>query len=709
MAIERSTSNTPIERMHDAFPDAKPSGNEGWYSARCSGHDDRSASLSFREDDKGHIIIKCHAGCSREEILKGAHLTEAALHPNGSYRPIIRIRSKLELIDLAYDKLIPWQYLFNELKIEDEYRWHGMSVVKIPYFTREGEEHTKIRVRTELSGNRGSMWDEDTPGSIIPYGLHKLAMAEEQKRLTIGEGESDAWTYWFHGLPYLGIPGASNVDCLDVKYLHNIPRIYIIQEPDKAGKQFYKKLHSHLRKSGYKGEIFVLPFQKLSGHKDPNALHKALKGKDFKQHIQDMMAHATTSGDELDRSRTPKPQTYRLSDLQKEEFPPLKWAIPDILPEGLTWLCGKPKLGKSWMLLSMMCAVAFGGVALGNVPVEEGEVLYLSLEDNKRRLKNRANIVLDNLKASDNFYYAINWPRLNEGGLEALEDWIIEHPKARLIGIDTWAKIKPQQRGQNQKLQYDEDYDALTPLQELAGKYGIAIVLVHHMRKQESDDPIDMVAGSVALQGAVDGFLLLYRKRGESDARLFITGRDIEDEQDLVLNFNQANASWTIKGNSDEVASTPERQAIIDVLKPHPEGLTLKQIADKLKKNINTTRNLIVSLRNEKKIVLQNNVYSLVTHSNPSKSSSPSNHSKVDTSGSKEVTREETGYYGNDQTIVTLNQPEKPDEQEGYYAYYGNYTEGQHSNCFCGKTGIHLVQDQCFCEDCYSRYYGNKE
>jgi hypothetical protein len=532
-------------------------------------------------------------------------------------------------VDLAADKLLPWQFLFN-LGVEDEYLWHGSRVIKIPYYSAAGEEHSKVRVRTELSGNKGSRWDEDTPGDMIPYGLNKLDLARKQYYLLIGEGESDGWSCWWHDVPYLGVPGATNEKCLHAKMLADIPRVYIIQEPDKAGQGFYKRVHERLRTTGYKGEIYALPWKKLTGCKDPNALHKHLKGQGFKEKVLEALKAAITSGDEIDRHRRKKIEYYRLHNLQDETFPELRWAIPDILPEGLTWLRGKPKLGKSWMLLSMMCSIALGGVALGNVPVEQGEVLYLSLEDNKRRLKDRANKVLNNLKMSPNFYYRTDYPRLNDGGLEALEEFLQEHPNTRLIGIDTWAKIKPKASNSQQKQQYDEDYESLTPLQELAGKYNVSIVLVHHMRKQESDDPLDAVAGSVALQGAVDGFLLLYRKRGEDDARLFITGRDIEQEQEMVVTFNHDNATWTVKGSSDEFAGTPERQQILDVLKHAPDGLAAREIASRLSKNLYTTRNLLVSLRKEDKILLKNNVYSLVRHSEHSYTSYPSEHSEED-------------------------------------------------------------------------------
>jgi RecA-family ATPase len=64
------------------------------------------------------------------------------------------------------------------------------------------------------------------------------------------------------------------------------------------------------------------------------------------------------------------------------ELPPVSWAIPDILPAGVTILAGKPKLGKSWLALSLAEAIAAGGVAFGVKPVEKGKTLYLALEDN---------------------------------------------------------------------------------------------------------------------------------------------------------------------------------------------------------------------------------------------------------------------------------------------------------------------------------------
>jgi hypothetical protein len=118
--------------------------------------------------------------------------------------------------------------------------------------------------------------------------------------LPIGEGESDGWTFWLYDMPYLGVPGGKNEVCLNGATLHDIPRIYIIQEPDNTGKAFYSRVHRRLRFSGYTGEIYALPFKEITGSKDPNELHKRLirehKFSSFKEVMIQAFANAIPSG-----------------------------------------------------------------------------------------------------------------------------------------------------------------------------------------------------------------------------------------------------------------------------------------------------------------------------------------------------------------------------------------------------------------------------
>jgi hypothetical protein len=63
--------------------------------------------------------------------------------------------------------------------------------------------------------------------------------------------------------------------------------------------------------------------------------------------------------------------------------------VKGYLVEGATILAGRPKIGKSWLALDWSIAVARGGFCFGDVHCKEGDVLYIALEDNKRRLKSR--------------------------------------------------------------------------------------------------------------------------------------------------------------------------------------------------------------------------------------------------------------------------------------------------------------------------------
>lgn len=89
---------------------------------------------------------------------------------------------------------------------------------------------------------------------------------------------------------------------------------------------------------------------------------------------------------------------------------------------------------------------------------------------------------------------------------------------------------------------------------------------------------------------------------------------------------------WTVKGDADDntITNTPQQQDILNALVESEQGLTVKALAAKLDKNINTTRNLLQKLRNSEKVTLKNNVYSIVSRSSHSKDSNHSNHSKLD-------------------------------------------------------------------------------
>jgi len=223
-------------------------------------------------------------------------------------------------------------------------------------------------------------------------------------------------------------------------------------------------------------------------------------------------------------------------------------------------------------------------------------VLYLALEDNPRRLQGRLRKVLAGEKPPHDLVLTDRWPRLGEGGLEAIEAWLISHPDARLVIVDTLEKIRPKGAGRNV---YREDYEAVEPLLSLAARYNVAVLVVHHLRKGSADDPLDEVSGSHGLTGGVDGVLVLKRERGRADAFLFVTGRDIEQEREVALSWDAATAAWRIAGDAEEYRGSKERAEIGECLRSAQGPMGPKEVSDALGKEYNATKQLLWKMSND--------------------------------------------------------------------------------------------------------------
>ncbi len=272
----------------------------------------------------------------------------------------------------------------------------------------------------------------------------------------------------------------------------------------------------------------------------------------------------------VEPSKNGKIETFTAAELVVMVLPETKWAVKDLLPQGLSFLAGKPKTGKSWWALDVSLAIAFGGTALGTIDVEPGDVLYLAMEDTKRRLQDRVKKVMASMgdKAPEALTFATKWPRQDKGGILALAEWLEEHKgRARLVVIDTWAKFRPpKSAGGND---YDQDYEHASEVKGLADKYGVAVLPVHHCRKLAGDDPMDSLSGTLGLTGAADGAIIIRRERGQLDAVMFVSGRDVDERED-ALRWDKATCTWSILGNAASYRMSKERQKVVELLAKKP-------------------------------------------------------------------------------------------------------------------------------------------
>ncbi len=279
--------------------------------------------------------------------------------------------------------------------------------------------------------------------------------------------------------------------------------------------------------------------------------------------------------------------------LQGVDFPPLRFIVQDILPEGCTLLAGKPKSKKSWLALGIGEAVACGGKALGKLDVIQGRVLYLDLESNQRRMQSRLRATLGDRSAwPDNFHVFTEWPRGDEG-IRQLDQWMIAYPDTNLVIADILQNIRPA-RVKNAN-PYDEDYEAVKPLNMFAERHRIALIVIHHTRKAKADDVFDEISGSTGLSGGVANMWVVGRVPTTTDSILAIRGRDVTQDDDTALGWDEYLCQHILTGDAAQYAVGKERKAILDAMELG-RAYQPKEIAGILGKAVGTVNKLLLAL-----------------------------------------------------------------------------------------------------------------
>jgi hypothetical protein len=547
----------------------------------------------------------------------------------------------LTIADLAEAKELPADFL---RKVGLRNLSDGVG---IPYFSRDGAE-IAVKRRTAMKAKDGSFWPKGK--KLATYGDWHLDAAQKARMLNVVEGESDCWALWFHQLPALGIPGANAGKVLTAEHVECLDALYIHREPDHGGKSFVDGILARLRELQFVGKVFELRMPE--GIKDPADLH--IKDEEhFLENFETCIRasvllsnpddHVSGNGRQGTAGSAPRPevQIFTAAELANMELPEPTWAVPGIIPEGLSFLAGKPKLGKSWLALNLALAVATGGVALGLVHVASGEVLYLALEDTKRRLKDRIGKLEGRQEIREwpaTLYFAQSWPRQDKGGLAALLEWLGDHPAARLVIIDTWPRFRPIRPGKDH---YEEDYSHAAELKAVADSCKVPILSLAHCRKLEATDPLDEVSGTNGFTAAADGILVMKRERGQHDATIFLTGRDI-DEREIALRWEAQYALWSILGEAAEYRLSKQRKEVLDVLGKAGKPLTPTEAAPLLGKKVETVKSLFWNMANDNQLTVSDGKY---TCANPANCANPTDQPTVGAVGAVGAREQEDGPY----------------------------------------------------------------
>lgn len=245
-------------------------------------------------------------------------------------------------------------------------------------------------------------------------------------------------------------------------------------------------------------------------------------------------------------------ETITAASLMDMQFDPQYELIEGMLAPGLYILAGASKIGKSWLVLQIAHCVSMG-LSLWGRKVQKSEVLYLALEDTERRLQSRLMRICSGETGA--IVFATDAEKLSQGFEEQVSNFLNDHPEAKLVIVDTLIKVREMNsRGSA----YADDYATMTAFKRIADRYGITMLIVHHTRKQEASDIMDMISGTTGIMGCADGAMVLERPlRRVPRGSISMTGRDFQDAK-ISLTQNPETMCWEFAGYTDEL---PEEQS----------------------------------------------------------------------------------------------------------------------------------------------------
>lgn len=244
--------------------------------------------------------------------------------------------------------------------------------------------------------------------------------------------------------------------------------------------------------------------------------------------------------------------TVSMTELYQTSYKSRPPIIDGLLYVGVYILAGAPKIGKSFLVAQLAYHVSTGQ-KLWEYDVRQGTVLYLALEDDFARIQNRM-FMMYSVEDTDKLHFATIAGKIGNGLDEQLENFMREHPDTKLIIIDTMQKIR---EAGGEAYSYASDYEIIGKLKQIADKYCICVLTVHHTRKQPAGDSFEMISGTTGLLGCADGSLLMQKKkRTDLDATIDVVGRDQRD-QILYLKKDPETQIWQLEKTENELHKEP--------------------------------------------------------------------------------------------------------------------------------------------------------
>jgi AAA domain len=528
----------------------------------------------FPGEKEGVWAYKCYRGCTKEEIRGALGKSPDRLIPTALATPPKKVTVTPRQVNEAHEKLLTsnncLSWLLDRgipLEAIKHYKLGAvrskvgsgyLPAISIPIPSDDDRTHyyQKKRIAPWMEGadrKDASAWSQYGIPPMV-YFTHSPAGATET---ILCEGEWDAirlgWE--FRHTDEVAIAcftcGAGNVP-IDQELTRLPGKVTIFYDLDDPGTKGAIKVQGKL---GERSAIGIVPHQ--PDHPKGWDISDALSAGYSVGDISEAVSNATPW------AAPKKPNALRDRLLTNDELMAsaqdfVEWLVPDILtPDELFILGMPPRGGKSLFCLTLAKAVATGGHFLDR-PVTQGAVIYVNLEDNPTKIKQRqiAQSWGENLPV-----YWLDKFKLSE--LDNLKELADDLPDLRLVVLDTFSRV----RDDNQKESSAELGKTLEPLQEWAKERGICVLITHHTGKVSNDapnaDPFDMLRGSTSIRATCRGAIVIVP--GDSSYRL-LAENGFRDRLDVSVRINSDTLEWKLLGNWTPRIDGDMKTQIIDHL-----------------------------------------------------------------------------------------------------------------------------------------------
>jgi AAA domain/Domain of unknown function (DUF6371) len=476
----------------DAFAIAESIGNPKrsgrGYMVRCPAHEDSKPSLYVADGNDSSIVLKCHAGCTFQEVR--STLQARGLWPHlGTGNKKVQIKNtksqdEFEIVSPIPDDAPPIDFQkIVGFEPTQKYAYRdALGQVSFIVARQDKPDGKEIRpiIYTRNKATGTLQWlAKGLPAPRPLYGLDRLSKRPDTPVILV-EGEKTANAATKQLSDYVAITwagGAKGIQYSDFSPLKGRD-VTLWPDNDDAGKDAMSSLVPILKQQGAK---------KISQVQVPDSLPKKWdladpipEGID----INALLATASVANTGL------RSHVLTSSALSMLDIPPREFIVEPFLPTAsLSMIYAERGIGKTWLTLSLAVAISHGDDFLGFPVSKARHVLYIDGEMALYDLKSRV-VALDDsqndqlhLLPSERLFRMDKPLNINaiddqQRIIEVIETMIAEGNPPELIVFDNLSSLSAG-TDENNNSELDK---LLTWLVGLRHR-NLAVLLVHHAGK----------------------------------------------------------------------------------------------------------------------------------------------------------------------------------------------------------------------------------